>query len=63
MQNKILNKIRKLIADKKLSYADLAHELGVCEMSARNKVAGKTQVSKLELEKMETLLNREATNV
>lgn len=39
------------------SYADLAHELGICEMSVRNKVNGKTPWSKLEKEKLESLLH------
>lgn len=29
-----------------LSYADVAHELGCCELSARNKIAGKTRITK-----------------
>ena len=52
----MLDEIRQLIAAKKLSFADLAHELGICEMSARNKVAGKTPITKLETEKLKSLL-------
>lgn len=62
----MLDELKQLIANKKLSFADLAHELGICEMSARNKVAGKTSITKLEAEKIESLLiiNKEAnTNV
>ena len=29
-----------------LSFADVAHELGCCELSARNKIAGKTRITK-----------------
>lgn len=29
-----------------LSYADVAHELGVCELSARNKISGKSRITK-----------------
>ena len=29
-----------------LSYADVAHELGCCELSARNKLAGKSRITK-----------------
>lgn len=58
----MLDKIKEKIANKELSYADLAHMLGICEMSARNKVSGKTAFSKLELEKLGTLLNEEVSN-
>lgn len=40
-----------------VSYASLADELGICEMSVRNKVNGKTPWSKLEKEKIESILN------
>jgi ribosome-binding protein aMBF1 (putative translation factor) len=40
-----------------VSYAGLADELGICEMSVRNKVSGKTPWSKLEKEKVESILN------
>lgn len=39
-----------------LTYADIAHELGCCEVSARNKIAGKTRVSKVELEVLKRIL-------
>lgn len=42
-----------------LTYADIAHELGCCEVSARNKIAGKTRVSKVELEALDRILTRE----
>jgi plasmid maintenance system antidote protein VapI len=29
-----------------LSFADVAHELGCCELSARNKIAGKSRITK-----------------
>lgn len=45
-------KIKELIAKKVFSYADLAHELGICEMSVRNKLAGRTPITKLEKEKL-----------
>lgn len=31
-----------------LSYADIACELGCCEMTARNKINGKTRITKAE---------------
>lgn len=52
-------KIKSLIANKKLTYADLAHELGICEMSARNKVKGKSRFNKLEKEKLLLIINKE----
>lgn len=56
----MLDEIRQLIADKVISYADLAHELGICEMSARNKVAGRTPLTKLEKERLLLIINKEA---
>ena len=54
---------KELLQVNGLSFADLAHELGICEMSARNKVNGKTPFTKLEREKIESLLiiSKEAT--
>lgn len=54
---------KELLDQNNISFADLAHELGVCEMSARNKVAGKTPFTKLEKEKLESLLINKEENV
>lgn len=51
------NRIMYELTLRNLSYADVAHELGICEMSVRNKVNGKTPWSKLEKEKLESLLH------
>lgn len=37
-----------------LTYADVAHELGVCELSARNKINGKSRITRAE----EVVLNQ-----
>jgi len=37
-----------------LTYTDVAHELGICELSARNKINGKTRVTRAE----ELVLNK-----
>ena len=31
-----------------LTYTDIAHELGCCELTARNKINGKTKITKAE---------------
>ena len=31
-----------------LTYTDIAHELGCCELTARNKITGKTRITKAE---------------
>lgn len=31
-----------------LTYADVAHELGCCELTARNKINGNTRITKAE---------------
>ena len=36
-----------------LTYSDVAHELGCCELTARNKINGKTKITKAE----QTVLN------
>ena len=38
-----------------LTYSELAVELGVCEMSVRNKLQGKTKFTKLEQEKLDQI--------
>ena len=43
-----LEKFKKL----GLTYPEVAVELGVCEMSVRNKLNGKTKFTKLEQEKL-----------
>lgn len=39
---------KKLLAESDLTYADVAHELGCCELTARNKIDGKTRITKAE---------------
>ncbi len=39
-----------------LTYSDIAHELGCCELSARNKIAGKTRITKAEKIVLDNLL-------
>ena len=51
------NRIIEAMIYYNVSYAGLADELGICEMSVRNKVNGKTPWSKLEKEKIESILN------
>lgn len=48
--------LREAFEKSTLTYADIAHELGCCEVSARNKIAGKTRVSKVELEVLKRIL-------
>ena len=45
------------LVERHMTYTDLGHELGICEMSVRNKINGKTPWSKLEKEKLESLLH------
>ena len=54
------DEIQSFMVHHSISWADLAHELGVCEMSARNKVKGKSAFNKLELEKLYSLMHKEA---
>lgn len=42
-----------------LSYADVAHELGCCELTARNKLNGKTKITKAEKIMLDQLLKGE----
>ena len=39
---------KKLLSESDLTYADVAHELGCCELTARNKIDGKTRITKAE---------------
>lgn len=43
----------KLFNESDLTYTDVAHELGCCELTARNKINGKTKITKAE----QTVLN------
>lgn len=43
----------KLFNESNLTYTDVAHELGCCELTARNKINGKTKITKAE----QTVLN------
>lgn len=38
----------KLFNESELTYTDIAHELGCCELTARNKINGKTRITKAE---------------
>ena len=38
----------KLFNESELTYTDIAHELGCCELTARNKINGKTRLTKAE---------------
>lgn len=42
-----------------LSYADVAHELGCCELTARKKINGETKVTKAEKILLDNLLKGE----
>lgn len=48
----------KLIASG-LTYADVAHELGCCELTARNKINGRSKVTKAESMLLDNLFNNE----
>lgn len=37
-----------LLKESDLTYADVAHVLGCCELTVRNKFAGKTRITKAE---------------
>ena len=39
----------------KFTYSEIAVALGVCEMSARNKLQGRSKISKLEQEKLDQI--------
>lgn len=39
-----------------LSYSDIAHELGCCELSARKKISGATRITKAEKLVLDNLL-------
>lgn len=39
---------KRLLSELDLTYADVAHELGCCELTARNKIDGKTRITKAE---------------
>lgn len=39
---------KRLLSESDLTYADVAHELGCCELTARNKIDGKTRITKAE---------------
>ena len=38
----------ELFNESDLTYTDIAHELGCCELTARNKINGKTKITKAE---------------
>ena len=41
-----------------LSYTDVAHELGCCELTARNKINGKTKITKPEATALDKLFGK-----
>lgn len=43
-----------------LTYADVAHELGVCELTARNKINGKAKITKAEQMLLDNLFKGES---
>lgn len=38
----------ELFNESDLTYTDIAHELGCCELTARNKINGKTKITRAE---------------
>ena len=46
----------KKFEQSKLTYTDIAHELGCCELTARNKLSGKTRITKAEQVVLDNLL-------
>ena len=44
-----------------LSYTDVAHELGCCELTARNKINGKTKITKPEATALDKLFDKNNT--
>lgn len=42
-----------------LTYTDVAHELGCCELTARNKINGKTKITKAEAAMLDNLFKGE----
>ena len=57
----------ELFKDSGLTYADVAHELGCCEQTARRKIKGEASIKKGEQIILDTLFNKnkseEATSV
>lgn len=46
----------ELFNESKFTYADIAHELGCCELTARKKINGSTRVTKAEEIVLDNLL-------
>ena len=44
-----------------LTYTDVAHELGVCELSARNKINGKARITRAEEKVLDQLFGEVET--
>ena len=44
-----------------LTYVDVAHALGCCELTARNKISGKTRVTKAEASVLNNLFGKNTT--
>lgn len=42
-----------------LTYTDVAHELGCCELTARKKISGKTRITKAEQTVLDNLFEGE----
>lgn len=49
---------QKLFNDSDMTYVDVAHTLGCCELTARNKISGKTRVTKAEEEVLNRLFDK-----
>ena len=66
IKNKINKEVKSMsYADKfsksDLTYTDIAHELGVCELSARNKINGKARITRAEEKVLDQLFGEEDT--
>jgi plasmid maintenance system antidote protein VapI len=49
---------QELFNESDLSYTDVAYELGCCELTARNKISGKSKITKAEAAILDQLFNR-----
>ena len=49
---------KTLFEKSNLTYVDVAHELGCCELTARNKINGKTKITKAEANVLDKLFGK-----
>ena len=49
----------KLFNESRLTYSDVAHELGCCELTARKKINGNTRITKAEQTVLDNLFKGE----